>query len=339
MIGAGGFAKHWIRGVLSNFTDRLEVIALVDINPDALHASGDFLGLPASGRFRDMREAFEKCEADFCIVVIPPAYHKDAVFLAAERRIPVLSEKPIADTWEGCVEIYRAVKSAGIKMEVVQNYRYTPRILTFKKALQDVGKINYLFARFGSDYRERGSWGAFRHQIAHSLLIEGSVHHFDQVRNLTESDCEEIAGWDWNPDHPSFDGECCGLYVMRMANGTFANYEGNCLSAGWQNSWHQEYFRAECEDGAVTLDRDGVVRIYRHKRGEGLQIKEVPPVVPDCEGHNWIVNEFLNWLEGGPEPPTSIDDNIKSAGILFSAIKASEEGRIIRVPDLLSALH
>ncbi len=32
---------------------------------------------------------------------------------AVARRMPILSEKPIADTWDSCRDIYRAVRGAG----------------------------------------------------------------------------------------------------------------------------------------------------------------------------------------------------------------------------------
>jgi predicted dehydrogenase len=87
----------------------------------------------------------------------------------------------------------------------------------------------------------------FRHEMAHGLLIEGGIHHLDQLRNLCGADCETIAGWDWNPGHvrgetaawqrsDSFDGEACALLVMRMTNGSFASYEGNNLATGKTNS-------------------------------------------------------------------------------------------------------
>ena len=52
----------------------------------------------------------------------------------------------------------------------------------------ELGRINYVIARFADDYRVRNSWGKFRHEIPHALVVEGSVHHFDQLRNLTGSD-------------------------------------------------------------------------------------------------------------------------------------------------------
>jgi len=199
MIGAGGMAGRWIRDFWSPFRDRMAFAALVDINPTALQESGDWLGLPASARFTDMREAFATTEADFCCIVTPPAFHPEAVELACARGMDILSEKPIADTEEGCQAIVQAVTTAGVKMMVTQNYRYTRRILTLKHAIRTLGAVNYAVARYASDYRRRGSWAMFRHEMDHSLLIEGGIHHLDQVRNLTGANCQTIAGWDWNP--------------------------------------------------------------------------------------------------------------------------------------------
>ena len=94
----------------------MQVTGLVDINEAALKSSGDFLGLPDSARFTDQEEAFGNTEADFCCIVTPPAVHEQSVRLACQRGMDILSEKPIADTWEGCAAIYRTVRDAGVKM-------------------------------------------------------------------------------------------------------------------------------------------------------------------------------------------------------------------------------
>lgn len=333
MIGAGGMAGGWIRSFFPNFKDRMEITGLVDVREDILSGAAEFLGLPRSACFTRMEEAFEQVDADFCTIVIPPAYHEEAVMHAVRRRMPILSEKPIADTWEASVRIYRAVTGVDLKMQVVQNYRFTPRILTVKSLLEsgDLGAIRYVMARFAADYRRRGAWGQFRHEIPHALLVEGSVHHFDQIRNLAGSDCAQMGGWEWNPPNDSFDGESVGLYVMRMANDIRASYEGNCLEAGTQNSWHREFYRVECEGGAVSVDRDDVVRVLRHTGGQGLQMNEVPLVRRTHEGHNAILEQFLDWLDGSPAPPTVLQDNIRSAGMLFAAVDASAAGRMVDV--------
>ena len=339
MVGAGGMAGNWIRRFLPNFFDRLEVVGLVDVNPEVLKTSGDFLNLAPNRRFADLAAAFESVDADFCAVVIPPAYHKEAVLQAARRGLAILSEKPIADTWEATGEIYRAVKEAGVRMAVIQNYRYTHWMLTMRRVLRegDLGRINYVVGRFAADYREYLAWGArFRYEIPHALLVEGAVHHFDQIRNLSGGDCQTMAGWEWNPDWSSSKGEYNNLYVMRMTNGVHASYEGNGTAAGEQNTWHEEYYRAECEKGAVTVGRDHIVRIHRHQRGRGLITEEVPAVKPTWEGHNYLIDEFLHWLDGGPTPATVIDDNIKTAAMLHAAIEASRSGQTVDVAAMLA---
>lgn len=337
MIGAGGMAGAWIRHMLPRFADELEIVGLCDVVRQTLDDAADFLRLPAGARYQRMEDAFAQADADFAIVVIPPAHHKEAVLHAVRRGMHVFSEKPIADTWEASVEIYRAVAAAGRKMAVIQNYRYTPRIMTVKKVLADgvIGRPRYIMARFAADYRARNSWGKFRHEIRHSLLVEGAIHHFDQIRNLAGADCEWIAGREWSPAHPSFDGECMAQYVCQMTNGVMGNYEGSCLAASVQNSWHQEYYRVECEDGAVSVGRDQVVRLVRHTGGGRLRSEEVEQVRPQYDGHLHVIHDTLAWFEGGPAPETQLADNIKSTAMLFAAIDASARCEAVSVTGKL----
>ena len=130
--------------------------------------------------------------------------------LATEKKLDILSEKPIADTWSSCKDIYNAVTKNSLKMLVIQNYRYSPHMLTMREVLKkgELGRVNYIQARFAADYRNYGAWGAFRHEIPHTLLIEGAVHHFDMLRNLTNGNCKTISGWEWNRPWSSFKGDC-----------------------------------------------------------------------------------------------------------------------------------
>jgi predicted dehydrogenase len=341
MVGAGGMAGNWLRNHFAPYRDRIDVVAIVDVNAQALERSGDFLNLPEARRFTRMEDAFDAFapgEIDCCGIAVPPHFHRPAVELAAARGLHILSEKPIADTWEDAVAVFRAAKQAGIKMQIIQNYRYTPRIQTLKQVLDSgrLGHLHYLVGRFGADYRQPLSWGAaFRHEMRHAILVEGSIHHFDQIRHLSGQDCQRIAGWEWNPGAASFKGECLTLYTMQMTGGVHAQYEGSGLAAGWQNTWHGEYYRAECEGGAVVLDRDHVVRIQEHERGRGLRVEEVPTVRLEREGHVALVGQFLDWLDGGPPPPTTIEDNLKSNAMLFSAIDASAHNAMVDVAAMV----
>jgi predicted dehydrogenase len=347
MIGVGGMARHWINAVWGAHRERMTFAGLVDVNDVLLRETGEALGLPASRLFTDVAAAFAQTEADYCCIVTPPQFHRQAVELACRRDMHILSEKPIADTWADCAAIYRAVHSAGVKMMVTQNYRYTPRILTLKKAVSELGKVNYAVCRYASDYRRPLSWGArFRHEMPHALLVEASIHHFDQLRNLTSADCQTLTGFEWHPGHnrggadqfagsDSFAGETNGLFVMQMTGGAFGSYEGNNLATGKTNTWHSEYYRVECEGGAAVLDADHVVRIEERTPGNTLQVREVATERPKWEGHIAIGAQFLDWLDGGDAPATALQDNIKSAAMLFGAITAGGSGQAVNVARMV----
>jgi len=336
MIGAGGMAANWIRQILPSFRDRLEIVGLVDVSLAALEAAGDFLELDQARRFTDMRTAFDAVDADLCVVVVPARFHAEAFARAAEHGVPILCEKPLADTWADCRAIYRAVREADVRMQVVQNYRYYEPTRTLKAVLEsgDLGRVNYIVARFADDCRDYDTWRR-RHELPHAMLMDGAAHHFDMLRNLSGADCARITALEWNPPWSSSKGEFCALCVMHMSNDTRATYEGSATAAGEQNPWRQESYRVECEDGAVSVGLDKIVRIHRHRRGPGLVTEEVPAVALPREGHGWIVAEFLDWLDGGPAPATRLDDNMRSAAMIFGAIESARTGQTVDVQGMV----
>ncbi len=333
MIGAGGWPGVWIRRFLPTFADRLQVVGLADANPAALAAAADQLGLDDSRRFTDMEAAFAATDAEFCILAVPPAPRRKAVALAAARGLAMLCEKPIADSWENALAIAQIVRVAGVKLSVVQNYRYTRKTLTLKRALSDglLGRISSIHCRFAADYTPETAGGAFRHQIPDAMIYEGAEHHLDQFRNLAGADCAWISGTQWNPPWSRFGHSACAMFQMQMTNGVMGQYHMTHLARGVQNSWHEEYYRVECERGDVVVDRDGVVRVVEHL-GDGYQrITECQPSGEEKDGHLLAIDEFLRWLDGGSSPPTALDDNLRTAALTFAAVEATHTNAVVDV--------
>lgn len=331
LIGAGGFGSAWVNTFLSALNDRIVVTGLVDINAETLKRAGDALGLPDDQRFTDMADGFARAEADFCIVVVQPFLRLEVVRLAIAHGLPVLAEKPLAESWETSLEILRLTREAKLKMAVVQNYRYTQRVRTLKWVLDDatLGRVNFITARFAADYTIENAGGAFRHQIPYAMAYEGAVHHLDQLRNLSGAEAETVSGYQWNPAWTTFTNDTTLMLLVRMANGVVCQYENNHLARGTQNGWHEEAYRVECEHGSVTLDADHVVRLHEHL-GEGrMRTTDVEPVQTEHDGHLGVIVDFLGWLAGGPTPPTAIEDNIRTMGLTFAAIDAIRTGTTV----------
>ena len=117
-VGTGGQGNAWCARFLpANIADgRIEVVAAVDINPEVHINAQQHLGLPPEKCYTDIERAFEENRADFCSVVVPPAFHEAVVDIALAHDLHIISEKPIADTLSGSVRIADKVKRAGKKM-------------------------------------------------------------------------------------------------------------------------------------------------------------------------------------------------------------------------------
>lgn len=332
LVGAGGFARVWATRWLPSFPDRIEVAGLVDINPAVLNATGDTIGLAPERRFLSMEEGFAKTDADFCVIVVQPHVRWQAINLAITAGLPILAEKPIADTWETSLAILKLARETGTRLSIVQNYRYARRIRTLNSLLQSgqLGRVNYLVCRFAADYNLQNVGGAFRHQVPYAMLYEGAVHHFDQFRNLAGANGARIAGRQWNPAWSEFDNPTTALFLIEMTNGVSATFEMNHVARGKQAGWHYESYRAECEDGAVIVENDHV-RIEQHLGGDRLQTTDVEQLPGEFDGHTWVIDEFLNWLDGGPPPVTNIEDNIHTAALTFAALDAIQQGAFVDI--------
>jgi len=335
-VGTGGFGSAWCRAFLPpNIADGLvEVVAAVDANPVALVHAREGLGLPESRCYTDGRRAFDETEADFCSIVVPPAFHEQYVDLAVEHGLHILSEKPIADTLEASVRIAAKIRKACLKMGVAMSHRFDQDKTTLREEIRSgrYGPLDYLVCRFGCDCRRFGSWGVFRHQIPDALMVEGAVHHLDILADMAGGLCRTIYAQTWNPSWGEFAGDSQGLVIMSFENGPRAFYEGAKTNAVGLNCWTKEYIRAECEGATLILDQRRLERLpYGHEgQGEVVPLREQPKWA-----NTWLIEKFAKWLDGGPSMETNVEDNLQSVALVFGAIESSRTGQPVDVQGLL----
>lgn len=348
MIGGSGMAGVWIKNFTENFNNRIKIIGLCDVDQEVLDRGAQMLGLNEDALFTDFNDACAKVKADFCAIAIPAQFHSPAAIAAMENGMPVICEKPIADTLEAAKMMMRASQKTGLPCAIIQNYRYTPNKQELVRIREEerLGRLQHLVGRYASDYRRYLSWGkGWRHDMDFSLIIEACSHHFDMLRILSGGDCETIMGLGWNPEWSSFKHYSSGLYLMRMTNGVHACYEGNSSAAGITNSWNQEYYRAEFEEGTVEIDSSDRITIYRV--GQKPKVYTAPKMafqglsgtpVGNFLGHVYLFDEFLNWLDGGLPSATRIEDNIQSFVMVIAAMEATVDGQPKQIANYLSDL-
>ena len=347
LVGAGGQGRAWCARFLPpNVADGLvEVVAAVDINPEALKNAQEHLALPAEKCYTDQQRAFDENPADFAIIVTPPAWHEPVVDLALAHDLHILSEKPIADTLEGAVRIAEKVKRRGKKMGVTMSHRFDQDKTTLRQELRAKhnGALDYLVCRFTCNMRNFGDWGApFRHTMQDPLMIEGAVHHLDILADLAGAKCEQLYAQSWNPAWGSYGGDSQALVTMRFENGVHALYEGAKTNAVGLNGWTQEYVRAECEAATLIMDHRRVER-FRYAGGRIYQQEgegEIIALIDQPKWANtWLVELFVRWLDGGEPMATNVADNLQSMALVFAAIESSRTGQPVQVQEFLQRTY
>lgn len=342
-VGTGGFGGWWCRNFLPpNVADGLvEVVAAVDLNPEAFVNAKEGLGLRDDQLYTDIRKAFDENKADFCTIVVPPAFHEQVVDIALEHDLNILSEKPIADTLEGSVRIADKVKRAGKKMGVTMSHRFDQDKTTLRNELRSGkhGALDYLICRFTHDCRKYGSWGVFRHEIPDTLMVEGAVHHLDIMADFAGAKCDTIFAQTWNPAWGEFKGDSQGLVMMSFENSTRGFYEGAKTNAVCLNGWTHEYFRAECELSTLILSHRNIER-YAYKADKQWGEEDVAETIPLLEqpkwGNTWLIEKYVRWLDGGEPMETNVEDNLQSVALIFSAIESSRTGMPVKVQEFLA---
>ncbi len=347
-VGIGVFGKRWCSEFLkTNAADgTVEVVALVDIDPQALEFGRKALGVPPERCYTDARKAFAEVKADFCTVVVQPAHHEAIIDLAIAHGLDVLCEKPIADSMQAASRIAGKIAKAGRKMAVTMSHRFDQDKTTLRRVVRSgvIGKVNAIGCRFQGDMRQHMAWSAlFCHQMQHPLLIEGAIHHLDIIADLADAPCETLYASTWKPSWAEYAGDTDGVVTMVFRNGVRAVYEGTCTNAVGLNTFYKEYIRVDGELGTVILThRD--VEVFRrqdvwrqqHREGQG---QKVALLTQPKWINNWLIEQFAKWRDGGPPMETQVAANLQSCGLVFGAIESQRTGGVVRVQDFMSSAH
>ena len=319
-VGIGGMGNTWLRTVLGS--PKFEHSAFVEINGEIAQRQAQAYGLDSSKIFKTLDEALAAVPAYGVINVTPPQFHKDISIKALEAGIPVLSEKPLADTLESAREIVRKADETGVLHMVAQNYRYSTPAQTLKRAIDSkaLGEIGALTV----DFFKGPHFGGFREEMDYPLIIDMSIHHFDMMRYFLDSDPLWVYGQSWNPAWSWFRGEASAAVVIGFAHGVVVSYNGSWCSTGMETPWNSNW-RIECEKGVISLEGDEVRTQFTGQRAETL-----PPVQMEHIAQAYLLHEFYQALTEGRRPATTCQDNIKSLSLVFDTISSFESGEVIR---------
>lgn len=324
----------WLKTVQAS--TEVEHAGFVEINQEVIDEKVEKTGIDPNLVFASLEEALDAVDADGVLIVTPPALHRPMSELALERGIPVLSEKPLADTLENALAIVEKANATGVLHMVAQNYRYHVETQTVKGVLEsgELGRVGAVSVEF---YKSLIRYG-FHQQLAYPLLLDMTIHHFDMMRFFLGADPLSIYGRSWNPAWSWFNGDASTALVLDFPDDVVVTYDGSWVATGLETPWNANW-RFECEKGVLILQDDEVFiqrktdtiafpEGYRQYLNEAVE--SVPQVERAYERQGYLLHEFYEAVTFGKLPATTCQDNINSYQMVWDAIESFETGEVVR---------
>jgi predicted dehydrogenase len=325
IVGAGAMGHAWGKNLRD--CDEVEVGGWVDIRPGIAAQAADELELAGIYTGEDLGEALAQVRPDFVVDVSTPEAHHDVTLQALGAGVPVLGEKPMADSMERARAMVAAAERAGRLCMVSQSRRYDARLHALRRLIvEHTGSPGIL----NSDFYIGAHFGGFRDEMPSPLLLDMAIHTFDAARYLSGADPVAVYCDEFNPAWSWYRGDACATAIFEMSGGLRYVYRGSWCSEGRHTSWEAEW-RAVGPHGTATWDGQGapLAEIVVEQGGFHAQVeKRTGEVAADMPtGIAGSLRDFLHALKTGATPMGECHDNIKSLAMVFAAIESAAAGR------------
>ena len=329
LVGAGGMGRAWARNLRD--CDEVRLAGWIDIRPDAAAQAVEELGLSGVAVGGDLDRALAELRPDFVVDVTVPEAHHDVTLAALAAGVPVLGEKPMADTLERARAMVAASERAGQLYMVSQSRRYDARLHALRRLVAErVGPLGIL----NSDFYIGAHFGGFRDAMPSPLLLDMAIHTLDAARYICAGDPVAVYCEEFNPPWSWYIGAACATAIFEMSGGLRYTYRGSWCAEGHHTSWEAEW-RAVGPHGTATWDGHGAPAAELvsgpgsfHSQTETVVAEVVPDVPAGIAGS---LRDFLRALKTGATPMGECHDNIKSLAMVFAAIESAATGRRVQI--------
>lgn len=329
LVGLGGRGNWAVQLVAAD--PRLKAVAAVDTSAEMLAKQAAVLGLDESQCFPSLEAACAATTADIAIICTPMVTHKDLCCTAFRHGIHVLVEKGMATSWDEARHMVATAEEHGVKFCVAQNYRYKDVYVATRSVLNNPDHPNYpgtigMVDCMQHRYRPEPRTSTF----PYAMVWDMSCHHFDFLISMfgpVESVDARTFAMPWS----KYTYPANITATLTFSNGTRVNYllthDSRHSSMRWIFQGDRGVLRSgDGIDGLIANDLPE--RSLRTGQEHSVEIPSQPKDVL------MVVNDFYDWICGGPEPGISGRYNLETMAACTLAVRSADEQRIVHRNEL-----
>ena len=339
MFGAGGIGVRHLE--LAAQEPECEIVAVAD----PLDAAATVAERHRARFYRDYRELLAQESLDGAIVATPNDSHAEVGIACAERRLPVLMEKPITDTLAAGRALLDAVAARGVALAVGHHRRFDPAVEIARHAIHGgrIGRlaaVECLWAMRKHDAYYDADWRRLRPGGGPALI--NLIHDVDLLRYL----CGDVArvyaeGGSALRGHEVEDTVAATLRFTNGAVGTIVASDAAPSPWGWELGTGENplipptgrnCYRLVGTEGSLALPR---LELWRHDDGVPASWYEAIRVRILTAGPRTALKDqlrhFCGVVRGAHAPRVSGEEGLSTLRTTLAILEAMDRGEPIVV--------
>jgi len=332
VVGAGFWSQYQLAAWRE--APGVECVAVCDRDRSKAEKLASTRAVPKT--YSDAAEMLDRERPDFLDVVADVSGHVPLVLLAADRKVPVICQKPMAGTLEECERLVAACRAAAVPFLIHENWRWQAPLRRVKELLAG-GAV-------GTPFRARfdmiSGFDVFANQPGLRLeerfiMADLGCHLFDLARcyfgEAQSVYCRTAR------IHPEIKGEDAATTVFAMGGVTVTvnlAYAGTPLE---RECFPETLMFVEGDRGSIEVAPSFQVRLTTR---EGTRAERVPPPQYAWAHPKYALAQasmvachadLVRALRGGPPAETDAADNLRTMRLVFAAYDSARTGQAVSV--------
>ncbi len=335
IVGCGNIFLMHAQSLVN--TPGVRLVAVCDIRPSRARKAAKRYNCRY---YLDYKKMLREESLDAVHILTPHYLHPSMAIQALNRKINVLTEKPISIDPRDGQRMIRIASQNHVRLGVVFQNRYNPGSRLVKRNLENgrLGKVKsakLLISYHKPDsYYKQSDWKGRLSKEGGGVLIDQAIHLIDIIRWFVADKVEYVEANTARRMHRFIDVEDLAEGVIKFKKGAYACFY---LINFYSYDAHPE-IEMDCQNGRVKIIKDSA-RIGFYD-GRQLKASPRPNQYIDYGGNrrdywgfcHWIqIKEFYRALREGRKPEIDGEEALETQKIVWNIYKAARLGRRVRL--------
>lgn len=343
IVGVGSIGRRHLN--LASVEPECSVLALAD----PAHAAEGVANEAGVPRYASHLQMLDRESLDGVIVAAPTQLHAPIGVDLARAGIPMLVEKPFADTLEAGIELVAAASRNGVPICVGHHRRFDPAVKAAREILVRgrIGRLVGVSGIWATRKPEAYFHESWRREPGGGPVLINMIHDIDMLRCLCgEVDRVYAETTSRERGLPVEDG---GAILLRFASGALATISFSDAASspwGWERSTAdnpeippsgENCFRFFGTEGSLEFP---AIRTWRTECGAepnwNLPLNAESFEVPERAALAQQLRNFCRVIRGQDRPVVSGEDGLDTLAVALAVLESARCGRPVRPASRLA---